>query len=231
MLQDAIWADAGRLADDAGVQGPGDPLRRRVDPGLDRTAVTIRRSVRTSSPPPARRSAPRHQLWMMNEVSKLIWPSPDGIGFIDSGGLGSHRRDQPEHPEPRRRDRPHGRADRGRLHQRDRRGGLGPARRHGSRPDGRGVRADRGHPHRRRRVTRQHRELVNFLRTRVRKKFTRCPGRRGLFVGAAGNCFDTGVVGYVACAHVAVSDPAVSHDDVVDFTSAPADATNAGGFQ
>ena len=24
-----------------------------------------------------------HQLWMMNEINKLIWPSPDGIGFID----------------------------------------------------------------------------------------------------------------------------------------------------
>jgi NitT/TauT family transport system substrate-binding protein len=24
-----------------------------------------------------------HQLWQMNEVSKLIWPSPDGIGYIN----------------------------------------------------------------------------------------------------------------------------------------------------
>jgi NitT/TauT family transport system substrate-binding protein len=24
-----------------------------------------------------------HQLWMMNEVNKLIWPSENGIGFID----------------------------------------------------------------------------------------------------------------------------------------------------
>ena len=24
-----------------------------------------------------------HQLWQMNEVNKLIWPSPDGIGVID----------------------------------------------------------------------------------------------------------------------------------------------------
>ena len=24
-----------------------------------------------------------HQLWQMNEINKLIWPSPDGIGIID----------------------------------------------------------------------------------------------------------------------------------------------------
>ena len=24
-----------------------------------------------------------HQLWMMNEVNKLIWPSPAGVGMID----------------------------------------------------------------------------------------------------------------------------------------------------
>ena len=24
-----------------------------------------------------------HQLWQMNEVNKLIWPSPTGIGLID----------------------------------------------------------------------------------------------------------------------------------------------------
>lgn len=24
-----------------------------------------------------------HQLWQMNEVNKLIWPSPNGIGYID----------------------------------------------------------------------------------------------------------------------------------------------------
>jgi len=26
---------------------------------------------------------PSHELWMMNEVNKLIWPAPDGIGIID----------------------------------------------------------------------------------------------------------------------------------------------------
>ncbi|HKH07822.1 MAG TPA: ABC transporter substrate-binding protein, partial [Agromyces sp.] len=26
---------------------------------------------------------PSHELWMVNETNKLIWPSPDGIGVID----------------------------------------------------------------------------------------------------------------------------------------------------
>jgi len=26
-----------------------------------------------------------HQTWMMNEINALIWPSPDGIGMLDSG--------------------------------------------------------------------------------------------------------------------------------------------------
>jgi NitT/TauT family transport system substrate-binding protein len=24
-----------------------------------------------------------HQLWQMNEINKLIWPSPNGIGIVD----------------------------------------------------------------------------------------------------------------------------------------------------
>ena len=32
-----------------------------------------------------------HQLWQMNEVNKLIWPSENGIGYIDQGRVGSHR--------------------------------------------------------------------------------------------------------------------------------------------
>ena len=24
-----------------------------------------------------------HQLWQMNEINKLIWPAPNGVGYID----------------------------------------------------------------------------------------------------------------------------------------------------
>ncbi|ACQ80818.1 NMT1/THI5 like domain protein [Beutenbergia cavernae DSM 12333] len=82
MLQDAIWADAGRLADDeeyrettvaflrASLRGWVDA---REDPQAAADVVTAAGSQLGAS----------HQLWMVNEVNKLIWPSPDGIGVAD----------------------------------------------------------------------------------------------------------------------------------------------------
>lgn len=83
MLQDAIWADAGRLADDpdyaettvafikASIQGwiyARDNAQEAAD------IVTAAGSTLGTS----------HQLWMTNEVNKLIWPSTSGgIGIID----------------------------------------------------------------------------------------------------------------------------------------------------
>lgn len=83
MLQDAIWADAGRLADDAEYR---DQAVRFVAASLQgwafcrdnveecATIVTEAGSTLGAS----------HQQWMMNEVNKLIWPaSGDHIGLID----------------------------------------------------------------------------------------------------------------------------------------------------
>jgi NitT/TauT family transport system substrate-binding protein len=82
MLQDAIWADAGRLADDpayvdqatrfvaASIQGW---IYCRDNPESCADIVTAAGSTLGAT----------HQLWMMNEVNKLIWPSPEGIGFIN----------------------------------------------------------------------------------------------------------------------------------------------------
>ena len=82
MLQDAIWADAGRLADDpeyldqatrfvaASIQGW---VYCRDNPEACADIVTAAGSTLGAT----------HQLWMMNEINKLIWPSPEGIGFID----------------------------------------------------------------------------------------------------------------------------------------------------
>lgn len=81
MLQDAIWANTEQLQDEsfqettvafleASLQGwayardnPEEAAQLVVDAG----------SQLGSS----------HQLWMVNEVNQLIWPSPDGIGMID----------------------------------------------------------------------------------------------------------------------------------------------------
>ena len=83
MLQDAIWADAGRLADDpeyaettvkflkATIRGW---LFARDEPQAAADIVTAAGSTLGLS----------HQLWMTNEVNKLIWPSTSGgIGMID----------------------------------------------------------------------------------------------------------------------------------------------------
>lgn len=83
MLQDAIWADAGRLKDDpdyadttvkfikASIEGW---IYARDNPQKAADIVTAAGSTLGTS----------HQLWMTNEVNKLIWPSTSGgIGMID----------------------------------------------------------------------------------------------------------------------------------------------------
>jgi NitT/TauT family transport system substrate-binding protein len=83
MLQDAIWADAGRLADDpayadiatrlvaASIEGW---VMCRDNPEECRDLVVAAGSQLGNS----------HQLWQMNEINKLIWPSPDGIGITNA---------------------------------------------------------------------------------------------------------------------------------------------------
>ncbi|WP_040494798.1 ABC transporter substrate-binding protein [Ilumatobacter nonamiensis] len=83
MLQDAIWADSTRLADDEAYR---DQAVRFVAASLQgwaycrdnveecATIVTDAGSTLGAS----------HQQWMMNEVNKLIWPaSGESIGLID----------------------------------------------------------------------------------------------------------------------------------------------------
>ena len=82
MLQDAIWADAARLADDADYE---DTATRFVAGSMQgwaycRDNVEECRDIVVASGSTLGAS---HQLWQMNEVNKLIWPSPDGIGYID----------------------------------------------------------------------------------------------------------------------------------------------------
>ena len=82
MLQDAIWADGSRLADDADY--------------ADTTVKFIKASIKgwifaRDNPEEAAQivadagsTLPTgHQLWMTNEINKLIWPSTNGIGTID----------------------------------------------------------------------------------------------------------------------------------------------------
>ena len=81
MLQDAIWADEAKLSDPAycgeaiafvkaSLQGWA---YCRDNPEACRDIVVAKGSKLGAT----------HQLWQMNEVNKLIWPSTAGVGVID----------------------------------------------------------------------------------------------------------------------------------------------------
>ena len=82
MLQDAIWADQDRLSDPAYC---GEAMAL-VEGSLKGWAYCrdnleeCRDIVMKQNPP---YGGPSHQLWQMNEINALIWPSPDGVGVID----------------------------------------------------------------------------------------------------------------------------------------------------
>lgn len=81
MLQDAIWANSKKLE----------------DPDFQDTTVKFLTAsyqgwIECASNPQQCADdvvsagdglAPVHQLWMMNEINKLVWPSPQGIGMVD----------------------------------------------------------------------------------------------------------------------------------------------------
>lgn len=88
MLQDAIWADAGKLADDEEYQENTVGFLKatlkgwvyaRDNPQEAADIVTAAGSTLGTS----------HQLWMTNEVNKLIWPSGAEIGVIDEAAWAS----------------------------------------------------------------------------------------------------------------------------------------------
>lgn len=83
MLQDAIWADGKKLASDAKYK---DIATRFVAASLQGWAY-CRDNVQECTDIVVKRGAPfggpGHQLWMMNEINKLIWPSAGGAGMID----------------------------------------------------------------------------------------------------------------------------------------------------
>ena len=82
MLQDAIWANTDKLQNDKAYQDQTVKFLEasfkgwaycRDNPDKCRDIVVARGSKLGAS----------HQLWQMNEINKLIWPSPNGIGIVD----------------------------------------------------------------------------------------------------------------------------------------------------
>lgn len=81
MLQDAIWASQERLSDPTYQ----DLTQRFVTASLQgwiycRDNAQECADIVTQN---GSKLGASHQLWMMNEVNKLIWPSPSGIGVVD----------------------------------------------------------------------------------------------------------------------------------------------------
>ncbi|UOE43146.1 ABC transporter substrate-binding protein [Agromyces larvae] len=82
MLQDAIWADTERLESDEEYQETTVKFLKAVIKGWVFAAENPEQASEITI---AAGSGwgPSHELWMVNETNKLIWPSPDGIGIID----------------------------------------------------------------------------------------------------------------------------------------------------
>jgi NitT/TauT family transport system substrate-binding protein len=82
MLQDAIWADTEKLESDKEYQ---DQTVKFLEASFRGWAHCRDNAEECRDMVVARGSklGNSHQLWQMNEVNKLIWPSPNGIGLVD----------------------------------------------------------------------------------------------------------------------------------------------------
>lgn len=87
MLQDAIWADTARLADDPAYADAAVRFLKAVIKGWvfardnpeEAATITYDAAINAEAAFPV---GPVHQLWQMNEVNKLIWAGGD-FGLID----------------------------------------------------------------------------------------------------------------------------------------------------
>lgn len=82
MLQDAIWADTERLESDEAYQETTVAFLKAVVKGWIYAAENPE-EVSEITIAAGSGWGPSHELWMVNETNKLIWPSPEGIGVID----------------------------------------------------------------------------------------------------------------------------------------------------
>jgi NitT/TauT family transport system substrate-binding protein len=82
MLQDAIWADTTKLQSDAAYQ---DTATKLIAASIEGWAYCRDNAEKCRDIVVARGSklGNSHQLWQMNEINKLVWPAPEGIGVIN----------------------------------------------------------------------------------------------------------------------------------------------------
>ncbi|MCU1481676.1 MAG: transporter substrate-binding protein [Subtercola sp.] len=83
MLQDAIWANTEKLKSDPAYQ---DTTVKFLTAALKGWVYARDNPEKASAIVVAAGSqlGASHQLWMTNEINKLIWPSPDGIGVVNA---------------------------------------------------------------------------------------------------------------------------------------------------
>ncbi len=83
MLQDAIWVGADWLAED-GNEATAEAFLRATFRGwvFCRDNFDACVDIVLANGPALGAS---HQAWQLNEINKLIWPSPAGIGIVDQG--------------------------------------------------------------------------------------------------------------------------------------------------
>lgn len=82
MLQDALWADTERLSSDADYEETTVKFLKAVVKGW----AYARDNAEEVAPTMAEHEStwgPSHELWMLNETNKLIWPAENGVGVID----------------------------------------------------------------------------------------------------------------------------------------------------
>jgi NitT/TauT family transport system substrate-binding protein len=82
MLQDAIWANTQKLQSDKAYQDQTVKFLEASFKGwiYCRDHATECRDIVVAK---GSKLGASHQLWQMNEINKLIWPSPNGIGIVD----------------------------------------------------------------------------------------------------------------------------------------------------
>jgi NitT/TauT family transport system substrate-binding protein len=83
MLQDAVWADGKKIKSDAAYQ---DTATKFLTASFKGWAYCRDNAQKCADIVVAHNSklGASHQLWQMNEVNKLVWPSPKGIGILDT---------------------------------------------------------------------------------------------------------------------------------------------------
>ena len=91
MLQDAIWADTERLESDEDYAETAVKFLKAVVKGWAYARDNPEEAAEITL---ANGSAwgPSHELWMMNEINKLIWPSDDRLRHHRRGGVEPYRR-------------------------------------------------------------------------------------------------------------------------------------------